>query len=89
MRSANCAAASSSRPVSQPARSPVVPGYVVDSGLTYGSRGSGLVYGWIVENQQPHTNWAATNAASLGAKVTVVAPRLGGPPDPGADFPYP
>lgn len=26
---------------------------------TYGE----LVYGWIVENQQPHTNWAATKAS--------------------------
>jgi hypothetical protein len=26
---------------------------------TYGE----LVYGWIVENQKPHTNWAAANAS--------------------------
>jgi hypothetical protein len=24
---------------------------------TYGE----LVYGWLVENQKPHTNWAANN----------------------------
>jgi hypothetical protein len=30
---------------------------------TYGA----LVYGWIVENQKPHTNWAAANAGDPDA----------------------
>jgi fatty acid desaturase len=30
---------------------------------------SELVYGWIVENQQPHTDWAATNAARKAGSV--------------------
>jgi fatty acid desaturase len=32
---------------------------------TYGE----LVYGWIVENQKPHTDWAAANAARDGKPV--------------------
>jgi fatty acid desaturase len=32
---------------------------------TYGE----LVYGWIVENQVPHTDWAATNAARKAGSV--------------------
>ena len=32
-----------------------------------------LVYGWIVENQQPHTNWAAANAARDGKPVRPAA----------------
>ncbi|QOV88728.1 PKD domain-containing protein [Humisphaera borealis] len=34
----------------QPAAAPTVSGYVVDSGLTYGSRGNGLTYGWTVSH---------------------------------------
>ena len=37
---------------------------------TYG----GLVYGWLVENQKPHTNWAAANASTDGKPVRPAAP---------------
>lgn len=34
----------------QPANVPTYPGYLVDSGLVYGSRGNGLTYGWNADN---------------------------------------
>jgi fatty acid desaturase len=33
---------------------------------------SGLIYGWLVENRAPHTNWTADHAAPDTARVGVV-----------------
>jgi fatty acid desaturase len=36
---------------------------------------SGLVYGWLVENRAPHTNWSASNAADAARVGAVGFPR--------------
>lgn len=63
----------------QPAASPAVPGYLVDSFLGFAQRGNGLSYGWVTEATATDADGTtATPIDPLGFPADAVEARSGG-----------